>query len=202
MAHGATKFQKYLARKRQKEAERSERTAGAAAGRTDRIADAPIHECLVPAGLFEEGIGNLVFSRSLADGRIALGVFLVDVFCLGVKNALFAVVTREEYSRRTQNWSPEEDLQPMEPSCFRKLVEGAVTYARNLGLHPHADYAEARWIFGDVDAMTCTRNFEYGHKGKPLYISGPNETRTQARNIVRQLERQLGPKGFEYLVMA
>jgi len=61
--------------------------------------EAPIHEALVPAKLFEVGIGNLFFSRALPDGRIALGSFLLDVFCLGVKNAFVTIVAREEYAQ-------------------------------------------------------------------------------------------------------
>jgi hypothetical protein len=70
--------------------------------------------------LFELGVGHLVFSRSLPDGRIAL-----DVFCLGVKNAFVAIVTRDEYARRRSNWSTVKSLEPVQPACFRKLVKGA-----------------------------------------------------------------------------
>jgi hypothetical protein len=165
-------------------------------------ANAPIHEALVPAKLFELGMGNLVFSRSLPDGRIALAAFLLDVFCLGVKNAFVAIVTRDEYAQRLSSWSTVESLQPMDPACFRKLVEGGVAYAHDLGFNPHADYAVASQIFGDVQGAACPTRFEYGHDGKPFYISGPHETATQVRTIVEQLERRLGPGNFHYLVLA
>jgi len=165
-------------------------------------ANSPIHEALVPAKLFELGMGNLVFSRSLPDGRIALAGFLLDVFCLGVKNAFVAIVARDEYAKRLSSWSTVESLQPMDPACFRKLVEGGVAYARDLGFKSHPDYAVASQIFGDVQGTTCPTRFEYGHDGKPFYISGPHETATQVRNIVEQLERRLGPGGFHYLVLA
>jgi hypothetical protein len=202
MTDGETKYQRYLARKRQKQAEKTgQANSGQAPGQATPTANAPIHECLVPAGLFEKGLGNLVFSRTLENGHIALSVFLVDAFCLGVKNAFFTIVTRHEYAMRVRNWSSAEGLQPIKPECFRKLVEGAVAYARELGFRPHADYAEASQIFGNVEAATCSEQFEYGHNGKPFYMSGPNETRSQARNIVKQLERQFGPDGFEFIMM-
>jgi hypothetical protein len=165
-------------------------------------ANAPIHEALVPAKLFELGMGNLLFSRSLPDGRIALSAFLLDTFCLGVKDAFFAIVSRDEYTKRLSNWSAAESLQPMHAACFRKLVEGGVAYAHELGFSPHVDYAEARLIFGDVQATDCTTRFEYGHDGKPLYVSSPHETSTQVQTIVEQLERRLGPGNFDYLVLA
>ncbi|HWZ43458.1 MAG TPA: hypothetical protein VNW97_08265 [Candidatus Saccharimonadales bacterium] len=197
-----TRYQKYLARKRQKQAmkpPKSQVTLSMAL-QMAQAASAPILECLVPVNLFETGIGNLVFARSLPDGRIALGVFLLDVFCLGIKNAFFSMVTRDEYDRRLRQRLVDEDLQRVEPACLRKLVEGGVVYARELGFTPHADYAMAHQIFGDVDSAMCTSYFNYGHEGKPLYISGPNETAAQVKAIVDHLHRRLGPGNFDYMV--
>jgi len=153
MTKRGIRHQKYLDRQRKREAKNTIPTPGEDGGMTPQMAmavRAPIPESLVPANLFEQGIGNLAFSRSLPDGRIALSVFLLDVFCLGVKDAFFAIVTRAEYAKRRSNWLPRESLRPMDPACFRKLVEGGVAYAQALGLNPHEDYAVARQIFGDV----------------------------------------------------
>jgi len=189
-------YQRYLARKRQREREKS----GAMMWQAAQAAKGPIHECLVPEILFEQGIGNLIFSRRLPDGSIGMAGFLLDVFCLGVKNAFFATIARGAYDDRMRHWPPSETLKPMAPACFRKLVEGGVAYARELGFNPHADYAVARQIFGSVEAAVCPTHFEYGHSGKPLYVSGPNETPSQARAIVEQLEQRLGSGNFEFLV--
>ena len=204
MSRHERRYQKYLDRRRQKQANTATKPgeAGATAPQIATAANSAIHEALVPAKLFELGMGNLVFSRSLPDGRIALGAFLLDVFCLGVKNAFFAIVARDEYAKRLSSWSAAESLQPMQPACFRKLVEGGVAYAHDLGFNPHVDYALARQIFGDVQATACPTHFEYGHDGKPFYISGPHETATQVRTIVEQLQRRLGPGNFDFLVLA
>jgi hypothetical protein len=89
----------------------------------------------------------------------------------------------------------------MQPACFRKLVEGGVAYAHELGFNPHVDYAEASQIFGDVQATDCPTHFEYGHDGKPFYISGPHEAATQVQTILEQLQRRLGAGNFDYLVL-
>jgi len=93
-------------------------------------------------------------------------------------------------------------LQQIDPAGFRKLVEGGVVYARELGLNPSPDYVVVHKIFGDVEAAACPSHFQYGHAGKPFYISGPHETPTQVRTIVDQLQRRLGSANFEYLVLA
>jgi hypothetical protein len=206
MTEPETRYQKYLARKRQKQANKTTQTEprklGSMASQIALAANAPIHECLIPANLFERGIGNLVFSRSLPGGRMTLAMFLLDVFCLGVKDTFFAVVGRDEYDRRLRSWRESESLQRLDPACLRKLVEGGVVYARELGFNPHADYVVVHKIFGDVEAAACPSHFQYGHAGKPFYISGPHETPTQVRTIVDQLQRRLGSGNFEYLVLA
>ena len=86
------KYQKYLERKRQKGEKKTTKTRPGGTWSIDMqialAASGTVRECLVPASLFEKGIGNLVFSRSLPDGRIGLAMFLLDVFCLGARMLL------------------------------------------------------------------------------------------------------------------
>ena len=83
MTEPETRYQKYLARKRQKQRKEDNPDqsgkAGSMASQVALAANAPIHECLgSSANLFEQGIGNLVFSRSLPGGRMALAMFLLE----------------------------------------------------------------------------------------------------------------------------
>ena len=57
----------------------------------------PIHECFAPNTLFVLGIGYVIITRRAPYGLIAISVFVVDVHCLGVKNALFKVSSEFEY---------------------------------------------------------------------------------------------------------
>lgn len=84
------------------------------------------------------------------------------------------------------------------PECGRKLVEGAVEYAANFGLSPHADFLPARLIFGDIDAARCTATYEYGRDGKPCFIAGPYDGPQRCRQIVNSLHSRLGADGYHY----
>jgi hypothetical protein len=53
---------------------------------------APVVDVPASCNLSELGIGHVWFSRRLPDGRYAMAGFLVDTFCLGVKNALFKIM--------------------------------------------------------------------------------------------------------------
>lgn len=157
------------------------------------IAQAPIYECLVPRELFDNGIGNVIVSRRLPDGEIAAGVFLLDVFCLGVKNAFLRTMTPGEYRALVDSVARNETPRPVEPAAARKLIEGAVAYAKDLGFAPHPDYRQTRLVLEGIDASVWAAEYVYGKDGKPLYISGPNDTAARSRQIVETLQRHHGP---------
>lgn len=161
---------------------------------------APIHECKIPKRLFEMGIGNIVFSRQLPSGMIAVAIFLIDVFCLGVKNALYDVVDPGKYWQMMERFAHSEPLESADPACARKLIEGVVAYAQRFSLTPHPDYKVAQKIFGNVDAASCPDSFDYGREGKPFYVAGPNDTPAKSREVVSLLEKTCGPDGFHYMV--
>ena len=164
----------------------------------------PIHECLVPENLFENGLGTVIWTRRTPQNSIAVSAFIVDVFCLGVKNALFNVSSEQHYENtvkpRLTEAHEDQVFEYIHPSCARKLIEGAISYAKNLGFAAHRDYRNAQGIFGDIDAQACPAQFTYGSDGIPFYIRGPNESISQARRIIDQLHLKCGEGNFHYLV--
>jgi len=159
-------------------------------------------EAFCSAELAEAGIGHVVVSRFRWGGELVeAGVFLLDVYCLGVKSAFFTQVSRGEYRdgllRRLEDNTP---LKPLAPSCARKLVEGAVAYAARLGFAPHPDYRKACRVFGGIKAEECSTEFTYGKDGKPLYWQGPHESEAQARQIMEQLHQRCGEGNYNFVL--
>jgi len=206
MAISEKQRQKKLQQKRQKRqlAVQAARRSTAAPRKASQFAHLPVHECLIPENLFDVGIGSLIWARRAGGGQLAVSAFVLDVFCLGVKNAMFRGLDERVY---------EEEMKPsltvaaegvafqsVHPTCMRKLIEGAVDYASDLGFQPQRDYRDAKGIFGDVDAIACPTRFEYGQNGKPFYIRGPKESIAQAKRIVQQLEKRCGEDNYHYLV--
>ncbi|MGH8525045.1 MAG: hypothetical protein ACREXY_12790 [Gammaproteobacteria bacterium] len=165
---------------------------------------APVVDVLAPCNLFELGMGHVWFSRRLPDGRYAMAGFLVDTFCLGVKNAFYNIMETRQYREALERifGSTQEGHEQQHPAYARKLVEGAVAYARDLGFDPHFDYRIAKAIFGDVDAAACPVKFVFGQDDKPFYVSGPHDSPSMQRRIVTQLERRCGTDGFHFMISA
>ena len=162
--------------------------------------NSPVHECIVPEGLFEVGIGNILISRKMPNGNVAFSIFLLDVFCLGVKNAYFFIMSHSEYDDKIRRIKVDADFKRLPPECIRKLVESAEAYAGHLGFNPHPDYRSARKIFGDIDAEKCPMHLEFGKDGRPLFVSGPNDTQAKCMKIMETLTKSCGPGGFHYMI--
>lgn len=208
MATDPRKRQKKLAKKaaKRKAVVSSKKHRGGAMGimsgahHMSVAAQMSLHECLMGREMFETGMGTVIVSRLMPNGGIAASFFLLDVFCLGVKNAYFVVETREDYLWRLQNVAANEELIPIAPDYTRKLVEGTEAYAHDLGFSPHPDYQLAKKIFADIDATTCTTAFTFGKDGKPFYVMGPHDTPQHVQKILNTLTRRCGPEGFHYLM--
>ena len=163
---------------------------------------APIYECWEPEQLFEgeSGVGTIVVTRKTQRNEIVMAIFLLDVFCLGVKNAYISMMFEKEYQLRLEHIGKHEQLRKVDPSYARKLVEDAEKYAKDLGFSPHKDYHLAKQIFGDIKTETCSVSFEFGREGKPFYIAGPNDSDMFANKVINQLMDKCGPGGSHYLL--
>jgi len=173
-------------------------TKGTLAEDARRARAAPLHSCLLQNSLFECGNGMVVLTRKISAHRLALAAFLVDAYCLGVKDAFFREIDEAEIETLLEPFETAGRFEAVDPSYARKLLHEAVAYARSLGLEPHADYAAVEPLFGDVAADAGEAQFQFGYQGKPLYIPGPSESPTQIRRRMDLLRRRLGADGFEF----
>ena len=203
MAVDPRKRQKELQRRKTRERAKKKalarRRSQGLTARIERADAAPILHCCTTELLWERGMSQVLISREMRNGNVAFGCFLLDMYCLGVKDAFGNVVPRSRYDWQMYAKMCEgHEIVELEPAAARKLIEGAVEYARDLGLPPHPDYAKAMPIFGSIDAGACTDEFVYGMDGKPHFIAGPHDGPARCRQIINTLTDRCGPDGFHY----
>ncbi|MCF7673745.1 MAG: hypothetical protein K9N23_01550 [Akkermansiaceae bacterium] len=151
--------------------------------------------------LFSMGMGQVVIARFKNDGRIEIGGFLLDTFCLGVKNAFFVQGDEEVLQDMVERIAETSGAVEEHSGAWgRKLVEAAANYARRLGFAPHRDYKKAARVLGGIDPKDCPDNFTFGSGGKPLFIAGPNDNQARCNLIISILTKKLGRDGFHFTV--
>jgi hypothetical protein len=158
------------------------------------FAASPIVACRLTSVIEAAGIGTLIVARKLSLGRFALSVFLVDLLCLGVKNAYFRVAESEPYQAFMENFQALEETDAIDPARARRLVRDAAAYGADNGFPPPADFVEVERIFGEIAPAGAP--FVFGQDGKPHYVAGPRDSLRRSTRIRETLERRFGPDGF------
>jgi hypothetical protein len=143
-----------------------------------------------------EGLTAVLVIRRDRRGRLSVCGFLLDVFCLGVKDVLGPKRIDDDAVRSfvAQYFSAfEAPPVPISIEQASELVHGAVTYARELGFEPRGNFASAAAHLTD-DTGKCSVTF--GRQGKPFYISGPHDNSSR---VMATLQRNAGDGNFEFV---
>lgn len=206
MANQAAKRrQKALERKKKKrKAKRQsgsvERSGRSHLARMKRTGGWPLRETLIGEGWRESGLAQVLIARDRPGGGVAIGIFLVDLGCLGVKNCIADDdVTEVEYRALVDKLGSQEAMVPIDPASAVKLVTVGLEYAAGLGFKPERDYVLAREMFGDIDPEESDLEVPCGKAGLPCYVPGPDD---DVDRVLSQLEARVGPDGFLFGVQS
>ncbi len=151
-------------------------------------------------GLSEQGIASAYIARRGPYDQVVGVVFLVDAYCLGVKDVSVFYGAETRWNEIIRQQSENRRLDPIAPEALRKLVEGSVAYAKSFGIDPHRDWIKASPIFGDIDASKSLIEFTYGKNGKPTYVSGPYDSPERIKQIMQALTQHAGEGNFDFIV--
>jgi len=196
------KQKKALKKKQQRKSTDKETPSQLLINKIKPYVEHPFYECLMPHNLFDTGIGNLLITKVTPQGEIAVCSFIVDVYCLGVKQVLFKTLSLPEYENIFKPSIMQSHggytFQKIKPACAKKLIEGAVAYANKLGLATHKDYPALNTIFGEEKLGRCWTRYRYGKDKMPYYVKGPNESSAESKKIIQTLEQSCGLGNFHF----
>ena len=190
---------------RLKQKKRRRQLARSRTGQVGFASDWPLTSCLMSDNWGEHGVlVQIVVTRTRTpdDPRsdCAVGVFLVDPGCLGVKDGFAKIATQAERRETIERVGRTSLLSEVSPNLALKVIVEATTYASELGFAPHPDAQAPLTLLHDADPSAASEEVPLGGAdGKPFYVSGPND---DAERIYRQLEARLGLDGFHCTMMS
>lgn len=159
----------------------------------------PIIGCWITKTWKEEGMASVAIARQ-APIRIIAAFYLVDLYCLGVKDAF----TIEVHSLRALEKNVAKAMQgeeiPISPALAHEIVYGSIEFARKYGFEPHPDFyrLKANEILDPPDAYPHSGEVVFGYQGKPFYVAGPYDSPAKIAQILSTLERT-APGEYIYL---
>ncbi|MDE5871246.1 MAG: DUF1186 family protein [Muribaculaceae bacterium] len=162
----------------------------------ERVRNLPIGKCYINPDWQENGMAHVIVTRNRAGGNIVYGSFLIDTFCLGVKDAEYAIdFTAVELEDALQHFRSNHELVETDYNKIHNLIYGAIEFAEEGGIAPVKEFAPASYILEeDTDAIPLIE-YEYGKDGKHFLIIGEDGVE---RRYLKTLFDHLGDK-FVYV---
>lgn len=203
--------QKKLAKKRSKQRQRTQVLAAekqqlaSLAGMMTSASSGTVQSCFVgipPKRTELNGMVTVTLVRSGPHKQVALANFLVDLWCLGIKDCGGQLFSPAECREALEDFSKELELEPIDPSAARAIVEAGVNYAASLGLNPHPDYRKVALLWGDIPVGELPVDISLGRAGQPCYIVGPFDDDAKQQFICRTLRDNVGEGNFDVVTAA
>jgi hypothetical protein len=166
-----------------------------------RAREFPILGCWIMAGWQESGITPVIVAREQAPGQVMFACYMVDLYCLGIKDAFTRTnYTMNRFERELPRFcagNPEK----CSVELAHEVVYGSLEFAQGLGFEPHPDFIrqKADLMLDPPDAHPRVDNVVFGKDGKPFYVSGPYDDDIKINRVLSALKRSIGEGNFDFL---
>ena len=184
---------KLLARKKQDLASLSGVIQFAGKGKTIEctMGDSSSHE--------QNGMITISLVRGGPRGDVVWACFMVDTWCLGVKDCFAKLLPLSNYHGLRDEMSDEITVRPIAPDVGHAIVAGGIDYAHFLGLDPHPDCRKIMPIWNGIPIGQLPSSWKFGRNGRPCYVVGPNDDRHKQSHIANVLSETIGEGEFELI---
>jgi hypothetical protein len=176
------------------------RTAGLAQLILRQARTYPFEGCWVQETWKDGGLAVVVVARRQPNGNLAFGNYLVDYYCLGLKDTYWNVdipagIFRNDAMPKMYQASGRPIS--ISPDLAHEIIYGAIDYAAQYGFHPPRDFRDSQLLLAPPEMHPRSGAVEFGKDGQPFYIAGPHDNPDA---IMRQLLRTAGEGHFHYFM--
>jgi len=158
----------------------------------------PIGDCLIRREWKELGLAIIFVPRMHKQGNITFGYYLVDTFCLGVKNCSYKFnCLPDEYEDIISRVYADTGYDVISYEEAHNLIYGAIEYAEDLGFSSHKDFAVAQYILEEDTEDIPLIEYEFGKDDKPFLVV---MSKLEASKYLPILNKNVGEGNYEFLI--
>ncbi len=133
----------------------------------------PLGKTYISRTSADEGVYIIAVTREHKGGRITVGVYLVDMYCLGVKDSFYYFsIPPEEFNEKIL--SSGINYEEAEYVEAHNLIYGALEYAEEAGIEPAREFKVSEYILEPDDDRIPLIEFEFGHNGVRELVVAPD----------------------------
>jgi hypothetical protein len=161
----------------------------------------PILGSWIMSGWKKEGITPVVIARQQEPGKVIFAVCMVDLYCLGIKDAYANADFSEAKFMRELPRMCSNAPEPCSVELAHEIIYGGLEYAQRYGFQPHRDFTAQMCdqVLDPPDAHARTNKVKFGKKGKPFFISGPYDDERRSKFVIDTLLRTAGDGNFDFV---
>jgi len=134
----------------------------------------PVKECWIIKDCQEIGKTTAMIIKTMPNGKIFMVGFLLDLWCLGVKDAYVGINADEETIKKLLEEMSKAGpgIESISYEDARSMVFGCLKYAESIGFAPHAEWSKIKYAI--EPERSFVDKFKFGYvDGKPFYAQGP-----------------------------
>lgn len=156
----------------------------------DKARTLPIGKCYISPEWQKTGLAHIVVTRQRPSGNIVMGAFLVDTFCLGVKDADFnANLSASEFDDYLQKMGVYLGIEEIGYNEAHNIIYGAIAFAEEGGISPSKEFQLAQYALEEDTEEVPLIEYEFGRNGKHFLVINANGSEKRYLDI---LKRNLG----------
>lgn len=153
-------------------------------------------------GDVEAGKLQVIISRKHKTGNITAGFYLVDLWCMGIKDSFFDFnLTESDFGLLLESMYDRADLTEVDYVQAHNIIYAAYEYALDLGIKQSPIFEKTtKYLLEEDNDDIPLIEIECGRDGRPFYEQG-SESAAEASKVIRTLEKSVGKGGFDYQLL-
>ncbi len=161
----------------------------------------PVYKCLVNRNWEATSIANVVIMRQHVNGNVTVGIYLVDLSCLGIKDTFFYF--NESVNKVDDKLNSQSGFfMQIDYNLAHNIVFAGHDYALDYDINPHPDFSFTKYILEeDNDDIPLIDIKVGGPKGMPHLILQPGQS-AKYKQVYDKLVKNLGKDNFYYTIEA
>lgn len=154
----------------------------------ERARKLPIGTCYVNSDWQDSGLATVIVTRLHPDDHITAAAFLVDTFCLGVKEVVYHVnLSENDFESFLNRFKRCADMIELSYNEAHNLIYGAISFAEEGGISPCKEYNIARFILEEDTEDIPLIEYEYGKNGQHFLVMNDKQDKIHFNTLQKKL---------------
>lgn len=156
----------------------------------------PLEVCYISKDIEEVGEGTVIVVRRHPNDKFTLATYLLDIFCLGVKDTFYRLRLDEfEYEEFFDKYTSME-VKEITYNEAHNWIYGAIAFAEEAGIAPHKDFNVTQYMLEEDTEDIPLIEYNYGKDGKHFLVA---MSQLELSRYIPILKKNLGDN-FDYVL--